>query len=346
MSSPPSLSTAGQVVIDACWRNGVLDSVSVASRRPAAAQLFIGKSADQVLALVPRLFSLCGKAQSAVAAAALATASGQPLPAGDGDDLRREAIGEHLWRLLLDWPQQLLAGEAGYLQKKSLNAAFANFYRQLRRPENESALFAAIAACLDDYPLATQLDALRPWDALAIPTHPALPSCLPVNDRKAIGAMFVAADARFSESPVWQSRPAEVGGLAEGLADPEVSALYAAGRPLAARLLVRRRALATLLADRSGGWAPEALARPAGVGCAWAMTARGPLCHRVELQSGRVVDYQLIAPTEWNFHPQSAWLAHLRGARAETPEIAENLLRLWALALDPCVPVSLTLIKD
>lgn len=337
-SSPPP--TAGQVALSANWRQGRIERVSVASHRPAAAQLFVGKSADEVLRLVPRLFSLCGKAQSAVAAAALASAGGQPLPACDGGDLRREAIGEHLWRLLLDWPQHLLADEPGHLQKKSLNAAFADFYRRLRRPEDESALGAAISAFLDDYPLSAQLDALRPWDARILPAQPC---CLPASDHAAFGDMFLNAAPPFSAAPTWQGRPTEVGSHAERSGDPVVAALQASGRPLAARLLARVQALKALLADRSGGLAPEAISSPAGLGCAWAMTARGPLCHRVVLDSGRVADYQVIAPTEWNFHPQSAWLAHLRGAGAETPEIAENLLRLWALALDPCVPVSITL---
>ena len=79
---------------------------------------------------------------------------------------------------------------------------------------------------------------------------------------------------------------------------------------------------------------------------AWVETARGPLCHRVRLREGRVADYTVIAPTEWNFHPASVWAANLIGARAETPKIAENLLRLWALALDPCVPVQVMVTEE
>ena len=64
-----------------------------------------GAPGPEAVALAPRLFSLCGQAQGAASRLAVAAAMGEVLPTGA---LLRgvvlEAIGEHLRRLLLDWP--------------------------------------------------------------------------------------------------------------------------------------------------------------------------------------------------------------------------------------------------
>ena len=33
-------------------------------------------------------------------------------------------------------------------------------------------------------------------------------------------------------------------------------------------------------------------------------TARGPLLHFARVRDGRIEDYHVLAPTEWNFHPR------------------------------------------
>jgi coenzyme F420-reducing hydrogenase alpha subunit len=81
---------------------------------------------------------------------------------------------------------------------------------------------------------------------------------------------------------------------------------------------------------------PEA-SLPAGVGLAQVQAARGLLVHRVAIQAGRVADYRILAPTEWNFHPQGAAALGL----ATLPDADDATLRrmagLFVTALDPCV---------
>ena len=53
-----------------------------------------------------------------------------------------------------------------------------------------------------------------------------------------------------------------------------------------------------------------------------------------------IADYRIVAPTEWNFHPQGVFV---REALATPPMPAadrQRRLRALALALDPCVAVS------
>jgi Ni,Fe-hydrogenase I large subunit len=66
-------------------------------------------------------------------------------------------------------------------------------------------------------------------------------------------------------------------------------------------------------------------------------TARGLLLHRARLRGGRVADYQIVAPTEWNFHPEGALTRGLEGLTAnDTPTLVKRA-RLAVHALDPCV---------
>ncbi len=71
--------------------------------------------------------------------------------------------------------------------------------------------------------------------------------------------------------------------------------------------------LALLLGQLAAGIAPtrearavRGLALGAGEGLAVAETARGLLLHRARVVDGKVADYDIVAPTEWNFHPRGA----------------------------------------
>jgi Ni,Fe-hydrogenase I large subunit len=71
-----------------------------------------------------------------------------------------------------------------------------------------------------------------------------------------------------------------------------------------------------------------------GQAIAWCEMARGLLLHWVQLDpQGRVEDYRVLAPTEWNFHADGA-LAH-----ALTALPAHDTAAAWCLAAayDPCV---------
>ncbi|HCX34082.1 MAG TPA: hypothetical protein DHV08_11360, partial [Rhodocyclaceae bacterium] len=74
-----------------------------------------------------------------------------------------------------------------------------------------------------------------------------------------------------------------------------------------------------------------------GCGMAAVETARGVLMHRVDLEDGRVSRYRIVAPTEWNFHPQGAFVRGLAGTPASDTGEAHRAAALLAHALDPCV---------
>ncbi|MBW7901386.1 MAG: nickel-dependent hydrogenase large subunit [Rhodocyclaceae bacterium] len=300
--------------------------VDVANRRPQATGLLAGRPLAEAVALAPRLFTLCGGAQG-VAARLAAAAAGGRAPAVEAADrlaVAREAAGEHLWRLLLDWPT--LSG------RPSAKDDFLAWRRRLAAaatPAEHAALggeLRAFAAGLapPDFPETAPAEPLRllPW-------------------RRAADWAADGVDAAFARAPTFAGGPAETGALARRADEAAVAALLAAGRRIAARVAAR---IADIHALADGLAAPERLtgwldAAPAGDGAGLARveTARGLLLHLIKVKDDRVVSYVIVAPTEWNFHPRGAFAGELIGGAAATRDEAAMQARRLALALDPCV---------
>jgi len=108
----------------------------LACERPAVARLLRGQPAEQAVALVPLIYSICGKAQGIAARAALAAARGQAVEAHVDTEAWAEAAREHAWKLFVDWPRQLgLAPDEAF------------FVRLMRsQPEQRQELAADLAA--------------------------------------------------------------------------------------------------------------------------------------------------------------------------------------------------------
>lgn len=333
------MSESGRIRLLVPYRDGRVGVAHADAARPPAAAVLVGRPAAEAVALVPRLFSLCGQAQGHAARLALAAAQGVaeaalPLPAS----LVREAIGEHLWRLLLDWPAW--AGDppqAAELRRwRALLAADA---APLADELRSWLAGAARLPALPDPPAAAPCApvALLPW-ASAARWADALPLAGPEGHARIAGNERLAA---FARAPAWAGAPAETGALARQAAAPAVAAALAAGDRVRARLLARLadlRQLAAALADprQTAGWAGSAAPAP-GVGLARVETARGVLLHLMQVNDGRVVGYVIVAPTEWNFHPHGAFARELTGVPAADAAAAGRFARALALALDPCV---------
>jgi coenzyme F420-reducing hydrogenase alpha subunit len=76
-----------------------------------------------------------------------------------------------------------------------------------------------------------------------------------------------------------------------------------------------------------------------GIGRALVETARGLLMHEIVLDGDKVAEYFIVAPTEWNFHPQGP-LAGLAAGGADalgSRGAARRGRALAVAALDPCV---------
>jgi coenzyme F420-reducing hydrogenase alpha subunit len=96
--------------------------------------------------------------------------------------------------------------------------------------------------------------------------------------------------------------------------------------------------LARIAAGRSAP-APLAgsLAFDRGRGLGWVETARGLLLHQIDLDGERVGRYRIVAPTEWNFHPQGSFAVAMLDGRESSAADLQRRAQWLLQALDPCV---------
>ncbi|MBS4095901.1 MAG: nickel-dependent hydrogenase large subunit [Sulfuricella sp.] len=341
----------GQLRIRLDWDGSVIHAVTIESRRLAdIARLTRGKAPDQTALLIPLLFSLCGKAQGSAARLALDAAQGKTaIATAEECQVLAEAFQESAWRLLIDLPQRF--GFPANLP------ALAELRRQCAALQPAAALADGLEASLEqhllgvpccewrefatreewlsraDTPLAAVFRRLREdegaWGSSEI-------RGLPEFDASRIVEAALPAlldDPDFAQRPQWQGQPAETGPLARrgGASNRVVDRLGARLDELVWLADALRRS-DTL----SSGWLKQAQVGE-NAGLAWLQTARGLLIHYVRLENGTVVDYRIVAPTEWNFHPQGAYVRGLTGQPAGSVEQARARAELLLLALDPCV---------
>lgn len=81
-------------------------------------------------------------------------------------------------------------------------------------------------------------------------------------------------------------------------------------------------------------------------GIALVQTARGLLVHRVTQHNELIQSYQIVAPTEWNFHPNGSLYHMLNDLTASSEDELRALARALITALDPCVDYQLEIIHD
>jgi len=164
------------------------------------------------------------------------------------------------------------------------------------------------------------------------------------------------ADAEeFVAAPEWLDSPRESNCLTRQIAHPLVRSLEPHyGNGLMTRMAARLTELAGLPRDllerlRRLGELPGGSERPGtgsaeGVGLGTVEAARGRLFHRAILEGGRVGRYQILAPTEWNFHPRGVVAQGLLGLPLGDAAELRRQATLLISAIDPCVGYRLEVI--
>ncbi|MDR3496181.1 MAG: nickel-dependent hydrogenase large subunit [Ancalomicrobiaceae bacterium] len=142
------------------------------------------------------------------------------------------------------------------------------------------------------------------------PTHPAAGDTRPDADK--------TSGYSFAKAPRLAGRPVEVGAIArQAIAgQPLIRTLLArdGGSRVTSRIVGRMLEVARLIGamrgwigalDANGPYCADGPARfPDGAGSGLIEAARGSLGHWVEVKSGRIARYQIVAPTTWNFSPR------------------------------------------
>lgn len=78
------------------------------------------------------------------------------------------------------------------------------------------------------------------------------------------------------------------------------------------------------------------------LGVAQTEAARGRLIHRVEIDNDTIKNYQIVAPTEWNFHPQGVVGKSLSNLSCGNIRHLTQVAHLMINTIDPCVGYELT----
>ncbi|TCV81339.1 hypothetical protein EDE11_11540 [Methylomonas methanica] len=350
--------------------------------------MLIGNTPEQVLSVVPLLFSLCGNAQAY--AALLACRAALQMPAEPEADAARECllqletVREHAWRILLDWP--------GLLKRqpdKTAVAALLKIDRQFKAclfqdgeafipdsrlqidaPRLQSLLaeltglidqtifdggLSGFLAITDEAQLRDWLDgnsalsaellnALYRWNWLALGYSDV--ACLPELDYAELHRQLQNEDlSAFCRAPQWQGHCYETTPLSRQQAQPLIAELQSRYDN---SLLVRFVAvLLEVAAIPQGLTASEGRAYAANcIGLAQVQAARGLLIHRLALRQGRVYDYRIVAPTEWNFHPDGVLAQGLKSLQADNADGLRQQAEWLINAVDPCVQYRLVLTPE
>ncbi|MEF3077289.1 Ni,Fe-hydrogenase I large subunit [Methylobacter sp. Wu1] len=382
----------GTVHIELYHRAGQASGARIASTRPDIAPLvLLGKTPEQILDIVPLLFTLCGNAQACVALLTCRAALGMTAePESDAArDLlvQLETLREHAWRILLDWP-----GLIGLPPDKKALAALLKFDALFKRHLFRHGEAYKLDSCLDiDAVQLTQLTAelealidaaifngrLADFRTLACETqlcdwlsqNEALPACLlndlynrnwtaigqnevdclPELEADALNRQMQQEDlAAFCRAPHWQGRCFETTPLTRQRSHPLIAGLqHHYGNGLMVRFVARLLEVAAIPLRLSRGIeqkpAPAIVSSTGGIGLAQLQAARGLLIHRLELRHGRVYDYRIAAPTEWNFHPEGVVAQGLKHLKAEGPNDLRRQAELLINSVDPCVLYNLKL---
>lgn len=308
----------GRVRVRLACNYGRVSAVQVSSERPDVAMVLRGRTVEQAVRSVPLLFSLCGQAQARAASLALAAARGEEcLPKLDLE-VRCEVLREHLWRCLLDLPP-LLGGDA--MQGEFVSAA--QWVAEGDRDELRALLTGSRIAKFRRL-LMSSSDLIGP-----------APRILPFLDAQESLIEWPRLNSEFCRLPSWRGMAAQTGAVAR------YSQIDGNPKLWSACWLARLDELLDwAMGDRCIGAGGTVSAAPiaSGIGRSLVETARGLLMHEIVLDGDRVADYLIVAPTEWNFHPQGALMDHLIGQDATDCDALQQHVAHIVSALDPCVP--------
>ena len=294
-----------------------------------------------------------------------------------------ETLREHLWRIFLDWPRfccdspdRESMAEVAAIQRRyheSLAPAGKNF---LDQPAAGGQLGVRDAGELQQRMvklLRARVFGMAPgkWLAMAslddfvhwIDSHETLATTylkrIAELNWESLGAADVSAllgldplqlkremkNDQFIRAPRWLGLCRETTPLTR-TRSPLMDVLRARhGNGLLLRLAARLTEVAKMSMRLGEEDTPFASPSPPGSGIGQVQAARGLLIHSVELDAaGRIMDYRIVAPTEWNFHPRGSLaqgLSTLTGNRAMLETQARQLIH----AVDPCVDCRLELEK-
>jgi hypothetical protein len=324
--------------------------------------------------IVGTLFSLCGTAQTVAALQACEAVAGQVFDARSGMERQQaiqvETVFEHSLRLAQDWA---LALAIPPLAPEVLRQLF-----QLKRELNQgltASLLAQLQHTLEQQFLGLELDrwllicqqgdladlqqrgllgqlltklAQQQWLALGNSPVQALPATVAQDSHWWQQQLSLGNTEAFCAFPTLNGAACESSSFTRQYSHPALQVWrqrYGSG--LATRLIAR---VLDLIVHLQGLQQTELglikTAAFANTGLASVETARGLLVHQVCAEQSYIQSYQIVAPTEWNFHPKGSLACMLQTLRADNLMQLRQQAQALITALDPCVNYQLEIKSD
>lgn len=355
-----SLSFRNEIDITVLLSGATIADVAIKPRsRPPLTRLFAGKPAASLLPVLPRLFSLCSVAHHVAFQSAVEAAQGRQAPPATVRHRVTAVVVERLTELLrgLFVGQLVLDGTNAPAVRAVMQAsALLGRADEAVPPALHRDAVEQIKAALGAMGIAGEEDeTLAPGSTLAasvagcngrlVSQPEADPSFLTVADDLDIVTRLLADGAAYSDAPDLCGRIPETGVWARRARREAVSPAEAGP---AARLKARVAEVARLCAwlDRGDAELDEGVVASyrlgAGKGAAAVECARGRLHHAIVLDDeDRIVSFEFLAPTEWNFHARGPLVRSLKGATLAAGQQGQDAVRALVGSFDPCVGFSL-----
>lgn len=364
MNAPLS---AGAIGISVSLARGMVCAVAVKSQRPQSlSRLFDGRAPDEAARLAGQIFSLCGFSQSTAARLAVARAGARVLAEEDrvaaASGLLAERIFETLRSLAMQWPGKLssaVQAAAGAHLRIALKAsraivaeavAGAVKWETMAEPANALATACAGIGLGDDAENPTRgslVDGiLRDIERDEVFVARSTEALGPEDDGEV--ASRLCQNEAYAALPFLPDRILETGACARHPA----ARTGIRTRVLAQRVHARMRDLAVAVADLQALSAGRDIAvdrlmndgTVVDSGFGAVECARGRLYHSARItEDGRLENYRILAPTEWNFHPAGPFVEMLLSAKIGSEETARLRVAKLAALFDPCVAFDITL---
>ena len=183
------------------------------------------------------------------------------------------------------------------------------------------------------------------WSAIGQSSVTALPE---MNAAQLIKKLSHATSQGFITQPSWQGKVRETSAFTRQQHHPLIEPFIDEyGNGLMSRWIARLVELASIpdqlrtlsqLLEK-----PTQPVFPDASGLAQVETARGRLVHYAQVENKVISDYRIMAPTEWNFHPQGLIKQSLLDVLQRNPSSLEQALRCVINVIDPCVGYQLEL---
>ncbi|MEG3639685.1 nickel-dependent hydrogenase large subunit [Magnetococcus sp. PR-3] len=336
------------------------------SRLVGASRVLEGKTIDEVLYLLPKLFVVCGHAQHVAGYRAIAALKGsEDHSSKQAQRIAMESVKEHLWRMLLSWPEAVGLSQDPQAMRSVLQTQQAHTQALVEGEGLSAETWLPLHTMLEEYLLGVSPQTWLAWErvedlqqwaqrettlAARMINHvwgqgmAAVGACasnrLPALSGEELGRSMKNSD--FLAQPMWQGQCCESSCYSRTQSALLTSVSQVYGHGLISRLVARLtelcqlyEALRTKDPSLSQRLLPAAaLVKDGAVGLVEA--ARGRLAHRVELAGEQVTSYRILAPTEWNFHPAGVVAQSLSGLRGEVATVQAQA-HLLIQAVDPCV---------